>query len=77
MSVLSTFLFARPSFLEGLARVFDVGGTLQEYNYSPTGEIADYFAMMADFRCVGQDMQFAIDAAKAGKVDSVVEKTQI
>jgi len=29
-------LYARPSFLEGMARVADIGGTLQVYNESPT-----------------------------------------
>jgi len=27
-------LFARPSFIEGISRVFDFGATLQMYNYS-------------------------------------------
>ena len=28
-------IYARPSFLEGMARVFDIGGTLNEYRFSP------------------------------------------
>jgi len=36
MSNNSTFLFARPSFLEGVARVMDLGGTMQVYNNSKT-----------------------------------------
>jgi len=41
MSNNSTFLFARPSFLEGVARVMDLGGTLQVYNNSKTEKEAD------------------------------------
>ena len=53
------FLFARPSFLEGWARVFDVGDTLTEYNRSLTPEQADYLAMRADWMAVGDDLRAA------------------
>ncbi|MFO0966852.1 MAG: hypothetical protein U0793_14865 [Gemmataceae bacterium] len=61
MSTLSTFLFAEPSFAEGMARAIDLGGTLNEYNRSPSGELADYFALSADWRAVGCDLQVAAD----------------
>jgi len=51
------FLFARPSFLEGLARTIDVGGTLQEYNRCVTPEQADACAILNDWRAVGNDMR--------------------
>ena len=35
------YLFARPSFLEGMASSLDLFGTLRAYNVSPTGEIAE------------------------------------
>lgn len=50
------FLFARPSFLEGIARLLDFGNTLTEYNTSPSGEAADYYAMQSDWEMVGQDL---------------------
>jgi hypothetical protein len=32
------YLCARPSFWEGIARIFDIGGTLDEYNTAPSEE---------------------------------------
>jgi hypothetical protein len=49
----SDFLFAAPSFTEGAARLFDFGGTLQEYNTSRTPEEADALAAYADWAAVG------------------------
>ncbi len=60
ISAWSTFLFARPSFLEGIARTMDLGGALQEYNYSYSGEAADMRAMYADWRAIGDDLRRAI-----------------
>jgi len=54
------FLFARPSFTEGLARIFDFGNTLTEYNRCLTPEQADYYALLADWRVVGNDIGRAI-----------------
>jgi hypothetical protein len=61
MGEYSTFLFARPSFTEGMSRVVDIGGTLNVYNSSPTPELADYFAMYADWLATGADIASAID----------------
>ncbi|MBI4186067.1 MAG: hypothetical protein HY530_00990 [Chloroflexi bacterium] len=61
LEVASDFLYAKPSFIEGLGRVLDVGGTLNEYNSSPTGEIADKVAMRVDWACVGQYLRSAIN----------------
>lgn len=52
-------LFARPSFFEGMARVLDIGGTLNEYNNSSTPDQADYDALCADWRTVGEAIQTA------------------
>jgi hypothetical protein len=57
MNTLSTFLFAEPSFTEGGARVLDMGGTLNLYNSSLTDEQADFWALHADWRAIGQDLQ--------------------
>lgn len=54
------FLFARPSFIEGLARIFDLGNSLNVYNESLTGREADFKALWADWSMVGQDITDAI-----------------
>ena len=56
----SRFLFAEPSFREGMARVLDLGGLLNEYNSSPTGRLADYFALRSDWLAVGRELSRAI-----------------
>ena len=55
------FLFARPSFVTGVARILDIGGTLQEYNTSRTPEEADTRALRADFVAVGADLLEAMN----------------
>ena len=56
------FLYASPSFLEGIARVFDLGGTLNEYNNSPTPRYADGYAIGMDWCVVGKDIQESVSA---------------
>ena len=60
MNSYSDFLFARPSFMEGLSRALDVGNTLNHYNYSNTPEEADSRALWADWCTIGNDMRLAI-----------------
>jgi len=60
MNHLSTFLYARPSFLEGVARLIDWGNTLQEYNTVSNPKVADYLALSADWRVVGHDLESAM-----------------
>lgn len=55
------FLYSRPSFLEGVARVVDFANVLQEYNASSTPEIADERATRADWKAVGSDMYKALE----------------
>lgn len=57
MEIRSDFLYAKPSFLEGVARLVDFGGTLNEYNFSQTGDEADARATWMDWAVVGQDMR--------------------
>ena len=54
-------LFARPSFIEGMSRVLDLGSTLQQYNSSDTEEEADSEALKNDWRAVGDDLKFSIE----------------
>lgn len=53
----SDFLFARPSFLSGAARVMDLGGTFDAYNSSKD---PDRLAMECDWGVVGDDIKEAI-----------------
>ncbi len=53
-------LFASPSFLSGVARLFDFWGLYDAYNTSPDPETADARAIGADWRMVGADMRIAI-----------------
>lgn len=57
----SRFLFARPSALEGMARLVDFGNTLDFYHFSQTGEEADALALYADWCAVGHDVRKAIE----------------
>ncbi len=54
------FLFARPSFFEGMARVMDFGNTLNIYNLSRNGAEADFIAIRNDWRMVAQDLKEAV-----------------
>ena len=55
------FLCARPSFLEGVSRLFDFGGTLNGYNSSLTPAQSDYFALLADWQLIGMDIAQVLD----------------
>lgn len=57
----SSFLFADPSFIDGLASVLDIGGTLSEYNNSKSPEEADARALHADWTAVGEDLLYAME----------------
>ena len=56
----STLLFATPSYLSGAARTLDLGGTFDDYNDMPTGEMADAAAMQSDWYAIGEDLRHAI-----------------
>lgn len=57
----SDFLFARPNFLNGMARAIDIGSTLNAYNESETSAAADYRAVCSDWQSVGTDLRRALD----------------
>lgn len=63
-------LYARPSVLEGVARLFDLAGALDEYNTSVSAEEADILALRSDWYAIGQDAREAMEAigrtAKSG-----------
>ncbi len=62
------FLYARPSFLEGMARIADMGGTLNEYNASDDPDTA---ALMMDWLAVGRAMRQAIGDFEAADSDEL------
>ena len=57
MSDTSTSLFARPSFLEGIARILDFGNTLHEYNRGGSSEEADAEAVAVDVASLRHDFE--------------------
>ena len=56
------FLVAMPSVFLGVARLVDLGSTLDAYNVSPTPEDADTIAIASDWRMVGKNLRDAIEA---------------
>lgn len=53
----SDFLFAEPSLIEGVARIVDIGSTLNEYNKSDTPDI---ISLRMDWEAVGSSLREAI-----------------
>lgn len=77
MSSYTSMLFARPSFLEGMARLFDFGNTLQVYNVSHDEAEADCAAIAADWHAIGEDMMRAVhEITQANSVRGEDEQTQ-
>ncbi len=62
------YLFARPSFSEGIARVLDLGGTLNVYNEHESQQQADARATNNDWLTVGDDMRVALNQYDRGQV---------
>ncbi len=56
-----SYLFVRSSFSEGMARVLDIGGTLQIYNESNSPNRADAKAINHDWKMVGKDIKDSIN----------------
>lgn len=53
-------LYVNPSFWEGVARLVDITGSLNEYNYSGSPNEADCRAIASDWEAVGSDMRVAM-----------------
>lgn len=58
---LTAYLFAQPSFTEGMARIFDFKNTLDSYNESESPLLADMDALSSDWSMVGQDLRKAME----------------
>ena len=65
--VRSTFLFANPSVIEGLARIVDLGATFDAYNDSATPVAADLRALAQDWYAVGRDVQDVYEQTARGR----------
>lgn len=74
----SEFLFARPTLLEGVARILDFGNTMQEYNTSLTGQQADFRALRSDWLQISADMRQSVEQFQGqiipdGQIESAKE----
>jgi hypothetical protein len=65
MGSYTDLLYAQPSWIEGVARILDLGDTLSEYNMAPDPTETDAQAMRADWHAVGEDLRTAALAAMA------------
>lgn len=76
MSEYTTFLFARPSWLEGIARLLDFGNTLQVYNTSADPDEADAAAIALDWNAIGDDMRRAVQEITQARAAGDHEQTK-
>jgi hypothetical protein len=56
------YLQALPSFLAGVARLFDFWGLFNSYDISSNGRIVDSKALYSDWRAIGSDIDRAISS---------------
>lgn len=61
MNKLTGFLYARPSLVEGIARLIDFGNTLEAYNSSLSPDQADFLALASDWYVIGDDLRGAMN----------------
>ena len=61
MNSYADILFARGSFLSGISRVLDIGGTQVEFNRSKDSAQADHAALLMDMRAVGDEMRSVME----------------
>ena len=62
-------LFSNPNFISGMARVLDLGSTLNEYNSLLSPEQADFVAISSDWLAVGSDIASSIAEFKRTEID--------
>jgi hypothetical protein len=63
----SSPLVTRPTFLDGVASLFDLAGANVQYVYSDTLAEADARAMQRDWEMLGRDLQEATQRAVHGR----------
>ena len=62
---MTDFLFARPSFIDGVLSVVDLFGISPDYNSSNTSEDADRRARQADIKALKNDFEAAYCRVRA------------
>jgi len=75
MGDFSTFLFARPSFSEGMGRILDFGNTLTEYNRSESEQQADMIACWMEWEAIANDFRQQLETEANVIEQSREEKT--
>ena len=63
--------YPRPGFFEGLARIIDLGNTLDDHPRFRSAPEADTFALRSDWIIVGQDIRNAIGEFKVIENDKL------
>ena len=65
----TSYLFARPRALHGIARLFDFFGVYDSYNTSPTPQEADILAVFQDWLAVEEDAKHVMGAPSASGLE--------
>lgn len=60
ISLETSYLYAVPNFLNGIAQTLDMGSTIVNYNGSDSPEDADFKALANDWKAVGKDLVFSM-----------------
>lgn len=63
-------LFALPSAWSGAARLIDLGGVFDRYNYSSSDAEADRRALVSDWAHIGHDLTLAVRSV-AGSLETM------
>lgn len=66
------FLYARPNFFEGMARLLDFGNTLSVYNSSGNASEADQNAILSDYQAIADDIKAVTESRsqnQSGKLE--------
>jgi hypothetical protein len=58
------YSFTRPSFIEGLGRIFDLGHSRRTYEMAPDGAEADARALEQDWQTIGRDFQMILGSPR-------------
>ena len=66
------FLFARASFLTGVASAINVAGNFYHFNHSSSGEEADIKAIKCDMMMVGRDLEIAFEKESGNSIKSSI-----
>lgn len=69
----TNILFNRPTFIDGIASIFNISGNYFEFNYSESGEEADRKAIESDWGVVGNDILEATGKLKKEIYEELIE----